>query len=177
MGIDPVTHMPRTDHHLNILSNFHHLLSLPSAPWDSPFRLHSEATQLAKVHLLQNLLQILSSHSSDHLFTSNSLFSGQQIPDPIYNLPIGSSLQSFQNLESSQQQPLSCDDYTTSSLGFGNDNDRVETFYDMNHNSDSLPNLVSVSPECSKIPTAIKDNWDDCMDDESSYSYWKHVEE
>lgn len=65
MGIDPVTHRPRTD--LNILANLPQWLAAANLgtslmninPWENALRLQSDATQLAKLHLLQNLLQVL----------------------------------------------------------------------------------------------------------------------
>ncbi|KAA8540152.1 hypothetical protein F0562_026844 [Nyssa sinensis] len=67
MGIDPVTHRPRTD--FNYLLNFpQQLLAAavnfscnPMNPWDiNDFRLGSDATQEAKIQLLHNiLLQVL----------------------------------------------------------------------------------------------------------------------
>ncbi|CAK9309063.1 unnamed protein product [Citrullus colocynthis] len=177
MGIDPVTHMPITDHHLNTLSNLQHLLSLPISPWDNPLRLHNEATQLAKAHLLQNLLQLLTPHSS--LSISNNLFNTQQISDLTYNdLSIGSSFQNIPINIEPPQEPLPCENYMAAThgvLGFENDSDRVKTFYNMNQSLNSLPNLVPASPECSNIPTAIDSNWEDLVDEEASNSYWKHV--
>ncbi|XP_023513135.1 transcription factor MYB41-like [Cucurbita pepo subsp. pepo] len=177
MGIDPVTHMPTPfDHHTNTFSNLHHLLSLSTAPWDSSSRLHTQATQLAKAHLLQNVLQILSSPSS--LAISNNLFNTQQITDLLtYNHPIGSSFQTFPSNIQPLQEPLSCDDYatTTPTLALENDCNRAESFYDMSQCPHSLPDLIPASPECSKIPTAIENNWVDIMDDETSNSYWKHA--
>ncbi|KAA8533462.1 hypothetical protein F0562_031104 [Nyssa sinensis] len=64
MGIDPVTHRPRTDH-LNLLANLPQLLAamnfsnLPMNSWDNALRLQSDATQLAKIQLLQNIIQVL----------------------------------------------------------------------------------------------------------------------
>ncbi|KAJ4842954.1 hypothetical protein Tsubulata_026613, partial [Turnera subulata] len=61
MGIDPVTHRPRTDH-LNILANLPQLLaaanfsSLMNVPWDNALRLQLDAT---KLQLMQNIIQAL----------------------------------------------------------------------------------------------------------------------
>ena len=70
MGIDPVTHRPRSD--LNILAHLPQLLAafnlsnsiMNNNPWENPLRLQSDATQLAKLHLLNNLLQVLGTSSS-----------------------------------------------------------------------------------------------------------------
>ncbi|XP_022743610.1 transcription factor MYB16-like [Durio zibethinus] len=68
MGIDPVTHRPRTD--LNILANLPQLLAaanfsnLMNIPLDNALRLQSDAAQLAKIQLLHNILQVLGTCSS-----------------------------------------------------------------------------------------------------------------
>ncbi|KAI8029898.1 Transcription factor MYB93 [Camellia lanceoleosa] len=71
MGIDPVTHRPRTD--LSLLANLPQLLSAAAShfvnpmnnnPWDNnslSLRLHTDATQqLAKLQLLHNIVHVLS---------------------------------------------------------------------------------------------------------------------
>lgn len=187
MGIDPVTHMPRTDqyHQLNNLSNLHHFLSLiPTPLWDNnPLMLQTQANQLAKTDLLQNLFQLLSSHSSQSI-SSNNIFNTQQILDHLTyinnSLPIGSSFQTLPLMEL-PQQPLSCDDYTATvdgSFGFENNGDRAGTSHHVNQSSNSLPNLIPASPQCFKIPTDVEDHkWDDLMYDQDFDSYWKHVVE
>ena len=68
MGIDPVTHRPRTD--LNILANLPQLLAaanfsnLMNIPPDNALRLQSDAAQLVKIQLLHNILQVLGASSS-----------------------------------------------------------------------------------------------------------------
>lgn len=74
MGIDPVTHRPRTD--LNLLSNLQQLLAaanlsnlMNNVYWDNGLRPlqnnNTDTTQLAKLQLLNNMiLQFLSSSSS-----------------------------------------------------------------------------------------------------------------
>ncbi|GKB98841.1 transcription factor MYB39 [Tanacetum coccineum] len=78
MGIDPVTHQPRTDH-LDILAHLPQLLAIaaannlgatsllnPSLLFDmnlSALVSHSDATQIAKFQLLQNILQVLSTNA------------------------------------------------------------------------------------------------------------------
>ncbi|XP_010240896.1 PREDICTED: transcription factor MYB39-like [Nelumbo nucifera] len=60
MGIDPVTHRPRTD--LNLLANLPQFLAVANlnnlmGSWDNSLRLQAEAAQLARSQLFQNLLQ------------------------------------------------------------------------------------------------------------------------
>ncbi|XVF42899.1 hypothetical protein PTKIN_Ptkin01aG0403000 [Pterospermum kingtungense] len=75
MGIDPVTHRPRTDH-LNILASLPHLLSaanfsnLINIPLDNALRLQSDAAQLAKIQLLHNILQVLGTTASTSASTT-----------------------------------------------------------------------------------------------------------
>ncbi|KAK9144293.1 hypothetical protein Sjap_004196 [Stephania japonica] len=77
MGIDPVTHRPRPD--LNFLANLPQMLAaanvnnLMNTPSNiNALRLQADVTQLAKIQLLHNLFQVLSSPSTstsniDHL--------------------------------------------------------------------------------------------------------------
>ncbi|XP_031248799.1 transcription factor MYB39-like [Pistacia vera] len=68
MGIDPSTHKPRTD--LNQLLNLSQIISAAPFgnlmnPWDNiALRLQTDAAQLAKIQLLQNLLQIMNANPS-----------------------------------------------------------------------------------------------------------------
>ncbi|XP_022718602.1 transcription factor MYB41-like [Durio zibethinus] len=134
MGIDPVTHRPRTD--LNILANLPQLLAavnfsnLINNPLDNALRLQSDAAQLAKIQLMHNILQVLgtSSTSSSSCCTpptievimnllagptfrgNHQLYESQLEGNS--NLPFGfaphelTQLQSsFLNLEASQHQP------------------------------------------------------------------------
>ena len=134
MGIDPVTHRPRTD--INILANLPHLLAaanfsnLVNIPLDiNAFRLQSDATQLAEIHLLHNILLLgTSSGNTPPTMEAMNLLGGptlrenqlyellginSQLEGNTSNLPFGfapheliTQLQSnFLNLEASQHQP------------------------------------------------------------------------
>ncbi|XP_027913013.1 transcription factor MYB41-like [Vigna unguiculata] len=68
MGIDPETHKPRTDfNHLMSLSQLlgmSNLSSVMSSTWgNNNLGLQPDITQLAKIQLLQNLLQLMNSNS------------------------------------------------------------------------------------------------------------------
>ncbi|KAK3229397.1 hypothetical protein Dsin_001278 [Dipteronia sinensis] len=75
MGIDPVTHRPRTDHLNEILANLPLLHTLFNSTGTTAAnnlvnvtlnRLHSDhASQLAKIQLLHNILQLLTSNSNN----------------------------------------------------------------------------------------------------------------
>lgn len=82
MGIDPVTHRPRTDH-LDVLANLPHLLAAannlninPMNPWDmSAFRSQiSDVAQLAKLQVMRNLLQVLSPSATSLIPSTSSTF-------------------------------------------------------------------------------------------------------
>ncbi|KAL9231186.1 hypothetical protein vseg_006443 [Gypsophila vaccaria] len=77
MGIDPVTHKPRTD--LNLLSNLSQLFATPQNlstlinPWDinNSLRLQPNVAELAKLQVLQNIFQILNT-SNNNSFPNNN---------------------------------------------------------------------------------------------------------
>ncbi|GMH18481.1 hypothetical protein Nepgr_020322 [Nepenthes gracilis] len=80
-GIDPETHGPRTD--LQAFANWPQLLataanlsSLLIHPFDSVLRLQAEATHLAKIHLLQNIFQVLSTNPAQNAGLSSLLGAG-----------------------------------------------------------------------------------------------------
>ncbi|KAI3906451.1 hypothetical protein MKX01_029066 [Papaver californicum] len=75
MGIDPITHRPRTD--LNLLANLPNLLAAANIynlmnPWDNVSRIQADAqAQVAKVQLLNNLLQMISNGGSSSIQPPN----------------------------------------------------------------------------------------------------------
>ncbi|XP_010274278.1 PREDICTED: transcription factor MYB39-like [Nelumbo nucifera] len=86
MGIDPVTHRPRTD--LNLLANLPQLLAITSLnnlmhPLDA-LRLQAEAAQLARNQLLQNLLQAVNGSTPPNLGAVLNL-QGSSSPNQGYN--------------------------------------------------------------------------------------------
>ncbi|KAJ4958861.1 hypothetical protein NE237_025972 [Protea cynaroides] len=75
MGIDPITHRPRTD--LNFLSDLPHLLAAANLlnqmnPLDSALRLQVDAAELAKIKLL-NLVQLINSSAPANMEAVNLL--------------------------------------------------------------------------------------------------------
>ncbi|XVF06868.1 hypothetical protein REPUB_Repub06bG0088300 [Reevesia pubescens] len=138
MGIDPVTHRPRTD--LNILANLPQLLAaanfsnLMNIPLDNALRLQSDAAQLAQIHLLQNILQVLGTSSNSSSCTPPTMEATNLLAAPTFsenhqlyellrinsqlegntNLPYGFTPQlqsTFLNLETSQHQPHFSSEY------------------------------------------------------------------
>lgn len=188
MGIDPVTHRPRTD--LNILTNLPQLLAAANlsnfinGPLNNSLRLQS-------VQWLQNILQVLS--PSPNLEVLNLLGSSLRENQISELLRMNSSqfeananglfgfasqeqnqmLSNLVNLEALPPQALGSSSYVNPIT------------------SNQLPALVSASPqECSTMnQTEMKMNtndisdpssnsttfeaWGELMDDEATHSYWK----
>lgn len=170
MGLDPMTHRPRTDH-LNLLSNLQQILAAAKivSTFTSPnncdihnaLRLQSDATQLAKLQLLQNIFQGMASPSSSISEPLNPLGSLNSLPDALLNDLLGLNHSTLQNLYdgsvdfSSQIQPnfqnfeattqggrsSSCRESQGLDEKFGSTNG-----YPLSSNN-SLPNLVCASPE------------------------------
>ncbi|KAK8633048.1 hypothetical protein V6N13_013902 [Hibiscus sabdariffa] len=170
MGIDPVTHKPRTDH-LNILASLPQLLAAANfsslmnnqALDINALRLQSDAATLAKLHVLHNMLQVLGNPSTmetmnlisgptsrenqpfDELLRLNSQLEGNA-----GNLPFGgfiprelTQLQSnFINLEASQQQQQpQLSEYQQQPIQDSLFAANIPT------SSTQLPALISASPE------------------------------
>ncbi|XP_010420379.1 PREDICTED: transcription factor MYB39-like [Camelina sativa] len=199
MGIDPVTHRPRTDH-LNVLAALPQLLA--AANLNSLLNLNQnvqlDATTLAKAQLIHNMIQVLStntntnhpSFSSSTMQTNNNNLFGQS--SYLENQNIFGQSQTFSHiLENNHDNPLD-------SLASG----PIQPDFQDDHNS--LPLLVPASPEESKqTQTMIKNKdiaeyhhpdhttnpsssnstftqdhhqpWCDVIDDGASDSYWKEI--
>ncbi|PSS32255.1 Transcription factor like [Actinidia chinensis var. chinensis] len=177
MGIDPVTHRPRTD--LNLLANLPQLLAAATSlsnpivnPWDNSLRLHTDATvQLAKSHLLHNILQALSTSSAppptmealnflgsvplvdqhqlyEYLRGSSHLEDFGNRPISLASnpsqIPFGTCLNLHVHQPSRNVQPM-----TNSKPFHGDNNDNCNQFTFPAGNS--LPALISISPECSTV--------------------------
>ncbi|XP_010453844.1 PREDICTED: transcription factor MYB39-like [Camelina sativa] len=199
MGIDPVTHRPRTDH-LNVLAALPQLLA--AANLNSLLNLNQnvqlDATTLAKAQLIHNMIQVLStnnntnpSFSSSTMQTNNNNLFGQS--SYLENQNIFGQSQTFSHiLENSHDNPL---DSLTSGP--------IQPDFQDDHNS--LPLLVPASPdeESKQTQTMIKNKdiaeyhhpdhntnpsssnstftqdhhqpWCDVIDDGASDSYWKEI--
>ncbi|KAK7360895.1 hypothetical protein VNO77_02912 [Canavalia gladiata] len=84
IGIDPETHNPRTD--FNHLMNLSQLLSKSNlgtsmSPWSNPLNLQADVTQLAKLQVLQNMLQLMNSTSLVNM--GNPYLIGNQNLNPL----------------------------------------------------------------------------------------------
>ncbi|ANM64367.1 myb domain protein 107 [Arabidopsis thaliana] len=190
MGIDPVTHRPRTDH-LNVLAalpqllaaaNFNNLLNLNQ-------NIQLDATSVAKAQLLHSMIQVLSNNNTSSSFdihhTTNNLFGQSSF---LENLPnIENPYDQTQGLSHIDDQPL---DSFSSPI-------RVVAYQ---HDQNFIPPLISTSPDESKETQMMVKNkeimkyndhtsnpsststftqdhqpWCDIIDDEASDSYWKEI--
>ncbi|TKY70036.1 Transcription factor MYB39 [Spatholobus suberectus] len=89
MGIDPETHKPRTDfNHLMSLSQLLGMSNLSSGmntTWgNNPLGLQADITQLAKIQLLQNLLQLMNSNSFVNMGNGNPYLLGNPNLNPMF---------------------------------------------------------------------------------------------
>ncbi|XLU56865.1 hypothetical protein S245_051513, partial [Arachis hypogaea] len=197
MGLDPMTHRPRTDH-LNLLTNLQHILAAANIVTTFTNPNHQINTALS----LQNMLQPMPPAPSNLLNNLGSSFSSLSLPDTllyeglglnvndhstlhniIYNASnsaASSSQNQFQNFD--QQQMM-----MTMMNGSRNNNNSSNCSESQNFDeqfgstnatttvtpSSSLPNLVSVSasPErSSSSPT--KNNNNNIINSNSTFEIW-----
>ncbi|GAU43493.1 hypothetical protein TSUD_92040 [Trifolium subterraneum] len=165
MGLDPVTHRPRIDHlnlitnlqHFllaaNVLNNFSNTLDITNTYNNNALKLQTDA---AKFQLLQNMLQIHANNITPPInpFGQSSSSSHQE---NFLNEVLGLNNQSnflsqnyhtnFQGFEMPQMQNNGGSSNSSSCL-----NQNVDEVFDATNSSlNSLPNLVSLSPEYSAV--------------------------
>lgn len=187
MGIDPVTHKPRTD--LNHLLSLSQLLYAPqignlmnlNSSWDSALRLQADhASQLAKIQLL---LQFIGTNALPHIPNFENLASASSSAAALLGSQIQNQFQGLMNPNPNPLPPL-----MDSENSWGSFDKSLSGSIDVQGgNSSSLPSQVSGSPEIStmdnnKVETetdtdksSIFEAWDKLMDDEASGSYWKDI--
>ncbi|KAM7259867.1 hypothetical protein ACFE04_015608 [Oxalis oulophora] len=159
MGLDPQTHQPRTDY--NYLSNLNQLLRFAQFGHNFPnntLNLQADATtQLAKIQLLQNLLQVINGNPS---LPQASLVGPQQNLN--LNLLQGLGISHAQNSNdfSSHINNILCqpNDHSKSWASFEDGFDienklnSTSTYYGfVQPDINQLPGLVSVSSETSTL--------------------------
>ncbi|XP_057521457.1 transcription factor MYB41-like [Amaranthus tricolor] len=164
MGIDPVTHKPRTD--LNFLANLSQILTNPPNlgplmnSWDinNALRLQPNvAAEVAKLHVLQNIFQILSTNNSSSSLPTNM---------PL-NMGLNPNLNGLSNINSTNN--IDNGVFSSSSQGFCQVQNYTQELYqslDNNNNNcdkslsnisyetldeNRLPSLVTISPEASTV--------------------------
>ncbi|CAK7333667.1 unnamed protein product [Dovyalis caffra] len=205
MGIDPVTHRPRTD--LSILANLPQLLAaanlsnLMNIPCDSTVRAQLDATKLQVLH---NILQVLNTSTPPpnmeapfNLVEYEYLRMNSQLEGLLTGSQAGFSSQgitdqfqsNFPKLEAPQPQFDYYYNQMKDSKSCTN-NDQLVSSYAL-PTSNTLPQLVSASPDCSS-PNKVNPNdiisnpccstpttfeaWGDLnMDDESNDTYWRDI--
>ncbi|XP_009620176.1 transcription factor MYB92-like [Nicotiana tabacum] len=155
-GIDPVTHQPITDPTL--------LLSLSNLinPLESALRLQAELTEMAKIHLLQNIIQVLNTPPFPTLQENLPM---QQLYNNVSPYDILTNVAS--NIDEPSPNSNSLD-------GFGKVSN-VDSDY-------SLPSLFPATLEKSPFEQNIDapsygflDAWEKGLDDEAYNSFWRGI--
>ncbi|KAK8627977.1 hypothetical protein V6N13_063692 [Hibiscus sabdariffa] len=190
MGIDPVTHLPRTD--LNILANLPRLLA---------------AAKFSNFIMMNNIIQVLGSGATPSPTIEAINFLAGPTFRENHQLQANSNLaphelvqlqSNFVNLEASQHQP-ELSEYNLQPLKDANNNLQFPSSSAANIPTSTqpaqLPALVPASPECRPIAVNQTENknikpndisnpsststtfeaWGDLMDDEASDSYWRYI--
>lgn len=205
MGIDPVTHRPRTDH-LNVLAaipqliaaaNFNNLLNLNQ-------NVQLDASTLAKAQLLHNMIQVLSTNNNKipsssplTMQTNNNLF-GQS--SYLENQSLFGQPQNFSHIPGANQDEKMMVENQMIEQPLDSFSSLMQMDVQDDHNS--LPLLVAASPEESNQSQMMIKNkdivhrhdtnpsssnssftqdhhqpWCDTIDDEAGDSYWKEIME
>ncbi|KAL4602083.1 hypothetical protein ACB092_10G026800 [Castanea dentata] len=165
MGIDPTTHKPRTD--LNHLMNLSQLLGAASfgnllSPWNSALALQADASQLAKIQLLQNMLQVI--NTSTLLNMDNVGLLQNQNLNPFEGLVNGTSTlfhkeplligQEYQNQGVIPQAPSNSQGIFNSPSGFeGQFN--MEDFLGSNNSTSSLSSSACENQTENPMPALV----------------------
>ncbi|CAK8576997.1 unnamed protein product [Lathyrus sativus] len=188
MGLDPVTHRPRIDHlnlianlqtflAANVINNLSNTFNITSTN-NNVLRLQSDAV---KLQLLQNMLQIQALGANNTPSTSNldllninnpfgQYSSSSQQESLFRNELFGLNNQSnFQGFEVPQMlngvtNGFDYMNYDSNSSSCLKSDQKVDELFDAATNSsstvpmNSLPNLVSVSPECCGVKEMMENN-------------------
>ncbi|XP_044503405.1 transcription factor MYB39-like [Mangifera indica] len=198
MGIDPSTHMPRTD--MNQLLNLSHIIS--AAPFGNLMNPWDNIAQLAQIQFLQNLLQILNASSSlvPNMDSTTSTLLGSQSLNPLFQGQINNT--QVVSPQDASLSPGSIPEATDQDFWVIADSWKCSGDLDAFSNSfngscypeKTLPQLVSVSNEMNTISqmeskgntthhlstssspaSSTFEDWKKLLDDESSDSYWENI--
>ncbi|TMW99499.1 hypothetical protein EJD97_002443 [Solanum chilense] len=135
-GIDPVTHQPITNP--NLLLSLSNLMN----PFESALRLQAELTEIAKIHIIQNIIQVLNTPPPTLI---PSLQENNYPMQQCYNNNIIAPYdQIITNEPSPISNNLSDNNMVENSSVFENN---MITNVDYNSEYSSLPSLVPVTPE------------------------------
>lgn len=170
MGIDPVTHRPRTDH-LNVLASLPQLLAAANfnnmnnlLDVNALNRFQVDAATLAKLHLLHNMLHILGTPAINAMdFLSGPTFRENH---QLYHLQANTGEYQPSNLIEASQNTHPLKDLKFSS---NVNNDRFASSYSSsssslfvaNHNSipsSSIPQLPALIPASPEYRPAVVEN-------------------
>ncbi|KAK7859140.1 transcription factor myb93 [Quercus suber] len=184
MGIDPTTHKPRTD--LNHLMNLSQLLGAASfgnllSPWSSALGLQADASQLARIQLLQNMLQVINTSTLLNMDNVEYLNQGVIPQAPSNSQGIISSSSGFEG-------QFNMEDF----LGSNNSTSSLSSSACENQAENLMPALVSGSPgtcTVNQVESKTDPNqfltqsststsfevWDKLKDDEINDFYWKDI--
>lgn len=130
-GIDPVTHQPITDP--NLLLSLSNLMN----PFESVLKLQAELTEMAKIHIIQNIIQVLNTPSTPLIPSLQENYPNMQ--QQCYNNILTPLHQIFSNEPSPISNNLSDNMVVNSSI--------LENNMINNSEYSSLPSLVPVTPE------------------------------
>ncbi|KAM3397187.1 transcription factor MYB41 [Capsicum galapagoense] len=172
-GIDPVTHQPITDP--NLLLSLSNLMN----PFESALRLQAEFTEIAKIHLIQNIIQVLNTPLAPLIPSLQENYPMQQLYNNI--------LAPFDQILANEPSPISKnlpDNMVVNSSIL--ENNMINNGYSKvcevdNSEYSSLPSLVTITPENS-VPfdqkiDIINPSYDDFEALEKSLDddFWKDI--
>ncbi|PNX93384.1 transcription factor MYB 39-like protein [Trifolium pratense] len=187
MGLDPVTHRPRIDH-LNLMTNLQHFLTANvlhnfsntlDITTTNALKLQSDA---AKFQLLQNMLQIQVLNANNITPPINP-FGQENFLNEVLGLNNNQSNflsqnyhGNFQGFEVPQVKNDVINGYQCMNNGGSSNsssclNQKVDEVFDATNSSlNLLPNLVSVSPECSAVKGMMENkvNQNECSNPSST---------
>ncbi|XP_065854689.1 transcription factor MYB93 [Euphorbia lathyris] len=187
MGIDPVTHRPRTD--LNLLANLPHFLAnftnllantnnIPPWAGESSLLRPVDPIHLAKLQLLNNIFQVLSSPFPNMETLGPNFREQQHLYDYINGSQMSSSHlagfsgqeEGLSNLEAFLQPSLVGDYQEIKDSKVGND----EEMGGYNCDIPVLPPLIS-DEQCPNSSSTSFEGWGELMDDQGTDTYWRQI--
>ncbi|XP_059275687.1 transcription factor MYB53-like [Lycium ferocissimum] len=171
-GIDPVTHQPITDP--NLLLSLSNLMN----PFESALRLQAELTEMAKIHLIQNIIQVLNSPPPLIPSLVQENFPMQQL----YNnsAPYDQILTNVTNTNEPSPISNNSSDSMVLNPNILENNMIINGFTKVSNvdNSEySLPALVEQIEIPSYDISECKgfDAWEKSLDDEANNSFWQDI--
>ncbi|CAN8236174.1 unnamed protein product [Cochlearia groenlandica] len=187
MGIDPVTHRPRTDH-LNVLAALPELLATANL-LNLNHNVQWDAITLAKTQLLHNMIQALSNNTNKNLSTSSSTMqTNNNLFGHLENQNVFGHSQDFSHIFENNHDENVMVNSQNINRGLDSFASSIKIGVQDEHNL--LPMLVPASPNHHhnhqdtshhSSPNSTFTTQDhhqplyDTIDDEASDSYWKEI--